>query len=294
MKILNFGSMNLDYIYAVEHFVKPGETLDAISRSVKCGGKGLNQSIAMARAGLKVFHAGCVGTGGECLQALLRENGVNTDLLVPVEEMQGHAVIQVNHAGENCIILYGGSNRFINEKQVADALSRFGEGDYLVLQNEINLLPQIIEAASRRGMKILMNPSPCDDTLRDVDMGKLAWVFMNETEAEYITGEADPDKAWNILHGRYPHLSLLVTLGSEGSAAYRTTDRGTETARQQAVPVKAVDTTGAGDTYTGYFIAGLAENMPLEDCMKRASQAATICVTRLGAAGSIPLINEFK
>ena len=292
MKILNFGSLNLDYVYQVPHFVRPGETLAAEARSVKFGGKGLNQSIALVRAGAQVCHSGCVGAGGENLKAFLRENGVNTESLLSVSEMQGHTVIQVNPDGENCILLYGGSNRCVTEAQVHRTLSAFEAGDYLLLQNEINLLPLIVEQAHQRGMRIVLNPSPYHDALKEVDFGKLTWLLVNEIEAEQITGRAEPEKAWEALHEKYPRLSLLITLGGRGSAVYRVTGCGVETVRQEAVRVRAVDTTAAGDTFTGYFIAGLMEGMPLKDCMARASYAAALSVTRPGAADSIPWKNE--
>lgn len=294
MRVLNFGSLNLDYVYGVERFVRPGETLAALSRDVKHGGKGLNQSIALARAGADTAHAGCMGQGGESLMDMLRENGVDTSCLLPVQEMQGHTVIQVNREGENCILLYGGSNRCLTPEQVRDTLRRFAPGDWLVLQNEVNLLPEIVEEGARRGLSIALNPSPYNDSLRKVDYGKLTWLLVNEIEAEQITGEGDPGHAWEALHARYPRLSALITLGGKGSMAFRVTDAGVEAVRQAAHRVRAVDTTAAGDTYTGYFIAGLMENMPLKACMERASRAAAISVTRPGAAGSIPLRSEVE
>ena len=248
MKVLNFGSLNLDYVYGVDHFVLPGETLDTLNRSVKCGGKGLNQSVALARAGAEVFHAGCIGEGGEPLKKLLDENGVNTSLLRKADDMQGHTVIQVNPAGENCILLYGGSNRCITETQIDETLSCFDEGDWLVLQNEINALPAIVDRASERGLRIVLNPSPFNSALDRVDFGRLSWLFVNEIEMEQASGETEPEKAWEVLHGRYPGLSLLVTLGGSGSIAWRTSEGKIECNRQEAVTVRAVDTTAAGDT----------------------------------------------
>ncbi len=294
MQVLNFGSLNLDYVYGVDHFVQPGETLSAFSRSVKNGGKGLNQSIALARAGAKVFHAGCVGRGGESLKKMLEENGVDTACLLPVEEMQGHTVIQVNRNGENCILLYGGSNQCVTADHVRDTINQFSRGDWLILQNEINLLSAIVEQAANRGMNIALNPSPYNDALRNVDFSKLAWLLVNEIEAEQITGSSDPNQAWEYLHNRYPQLSVLITLGSQGSVAFLVSEQGVEKATQNAVKVQAVDTTAAGDTFTGYFIANLMDNQPLNICMQRASQAAAVSVTRPGAADSIPWKNELE
>ena len=294
MKILNFGSLNLDYVYRVDHFAGPGETLSALSREVKPGGKGLNQSIALARAGARVFHAGCLGKGGEMLRELLEKDGVDTSLLRPVEEMQGHTVIQVDPEGENSILLYGGSNRCVTEEQADETLAAFGPGDWLLLQNEINMNGRIVDRAYERGMRIVLNPSPYDERLAEVDFAKLSWVLVNEVEAEQMTGTQDPEQAWGIMHRRWPDLSAVITLGSRGSTAFARGENGTETARQEAVKVQAVDTTAAGDTFTGYFIAGLAAGKPLRECMAQASLAAAVSVTRPGAADSIPRAEELE
>ena len=294
MRVLNFGSLNLDYVYQVDHFVRPGETLSAASRTVKNGGKGLNQSIALARAGANVAHAGCIGAGGEPLKTMLEREGVDTSKLLAVDEMQGHTVIQVNRDGENCILLYGGSNQCVTEAQIADTMSTFSAGDWLVLQNEVNNLPDIVNAAWERGMIIALNPSPYDSKLDAVDFGKLSWLLVNEVEAGQICGSDDPKAAWEWLHARYPKLSVLITLGSAGSMAFKVEGDHIETAIQEAFRVKAVDTTAAGDTFTGYFISGLMEGLPLKDSMCRASKASSISVTRLGAADSIPFATELE
>lgn len=284
MKVLNFGSLNLDYVYQVEHFVRPGETLSALSQQVNCGGKGLNQSIALAKAGARVWHAGCIGQGGELLAEMLRLNSVNTDLLEKVDALQGNAIIQVDSAGQNCILLFGGSNQCVSSAQIDRTLSAFSSGDYLVLQNEINGLPEIVEKAYEKGMVVVMNPSPYDEKLKQVDFGKLSWLLVNEVEAAQISGSTDPEDAWRFLHKAYPNLSVVITLGAEGSVCYGSKGR----VKQGAFPVKAVDTTAAGDTFTGFFIAGIMEGLTVEQCMERAAAASAISVTREGAAPSIP------
>ena len=292
MKVLNFGSLNLDYVYDVDHFVLPGETLDTLCRNNKCSGKGLNQSVALVRAGADVCHAGCIGEGGEPLKALLEENGVDTASLRKVEGMQGHTVIQVNPAGENCILLYGGSNRCVTAEQIRETFTRFSAGDWLVLQNEINELPAIVAQAAAKGLRIVLNPSPYNSALDRVDFSLLSWLFVNEIEMEQISGEKEPEKAWEVLHAKYPDLSLLITLGSSGSVAWRNEGGTVECCRQQAVRVRAVDTTAAGDTYTGYLIEGLISGRTLAEAMERAARAAAVSVTRPGAADSIPWAAE--
>lgn len=290
MKVLNFGSLNLDYVYQVHHFVSPGETLSAKNQKVNCGGKGLNQSVALAHAGAKVYHAGCIGRGGEPLKTILEQSGVDTQYLKEVDEIQGNAVIQVNESGENCILLFGGSNQCVEEQQIESTLSAFSEGDYLVVQNEVNALPMMVDMAFERGMKIVLNPSPYDEKLQQVDFAKIAWLLVNEVEAEQISGSSNPQKAWEILHERYPQLSVVITLGRAGSICYS----GKQCCRQEACPVETVDTTAAGDTFTGFFIAGLMEGMELVQCMRYAAVAAAISVTREGAAPSIPAREEVQ
>ena len=294
MKILNFGSMNLDHVYQVPHFSRPGESLSVTELATGPGGKGLNQSIAMARAGATVFQGGCLGTGGERLKTLLEENGVDTSLLWPVDEAQGHAIIQVSPDGENSILYYGGSNRCVTEPQIEQTLAPFAQGDLLVLQNEIVLLAEIIEQAYAKGLTILLNPSPFDEELAKVDFGKLDWLIINELEAGFLTGTQDPDQAWEVLHDRYPRLSVVITLGSAGSRAYQVRADQVEQVQQKAFPVQAVDTTGAGDTFTGYFAAGLVRGDTLRQCMEKAALAAAISVTRPGAASSVPTLAEVE
>ena len=171
-------------------------------------------------------------------------------------------------------------------------ITGFGQGDWLILQNEINGLPLITELAAGQGMHIVLNPSPYDRSLEKTDLNRLDWLLVNEIEAEQISGEKEPEKVWEKLHGQYPALSVLITLGSSGSTAYRAGGGNIETHREEAVRVKAVDTTAAGDTYTGYFIAGLTAGRTLRACMNEASRAAAIAVTRPGAAGSIPWRKE--
>ena len=294
MKILNFGSLNVDYVYSVDYFVRAGETLKANSREVLPGGKGLNQSVALARAGAQVYHAGCIGADGEFLRELLNKKGVNTEYLRTIDGMQGHTIIQVDKKGENCILLYGGTNRSIGDSQIDETLAHFGQGDWLVLQNEVNSLPRIVDAAFARGMRIVLNPSPFEESLKEVDFGKLSWLLVNEVEACQCSGSDEPERAWDVLHARYPGLSVLITLGRAGSIAHAVGPDGVDTVRQQAFRADAVDTTAAGDTFTGFFIGGLAEGRPLDECMRRASMASAISVTRMGAAVSIPKVEEVE
>lgn len=287
MKILNFGSLNLDKVYAVPHFLRPGETLSAEKVETFCGGKGLNQSVALARAGGNVFHAGCVGASdGGMLLDCLRESGADVSLVRRLEDCPtGHTIIQVDASGENCILLFGGANRAVTRQQVDETLAHFAPGDLLVLQNETSELGYMITAAADKGMRIALNPSPMTAALTDLPLEKVTWFLLNEGEAgDLCGGETSADACLDMLLGRYPESRIVLTLGIKGSI-YRDRER---TVRQRAYPVQVVDTTAAGDTFTGFFLSGVAAGEPVEQAMEEAARAASIAISRQGAAPSVP------
>lgn len=288
MKVLNFGSLNLDHVYQVDHMVSPGETLASAELNVFCGGKGLNQSIALAKAGAAVYHAGCIGEDGEALRKTLTEEGVQTDYLKTLPGKTGHAIIQVDKTGQNCILLYGGANRAMTESYIDSVLQHFEKGDILLLQNEINLLDYIIDRAYERGMTIVLNPSPYDENLAACDLNKISIFLINEVEGFQITGESEPDAILAAFSARYPSAKVVLTLGSAGSV-YQDAEL---QHRQEIYKVSAVDTTAAGDTFTGYFIASMLEGADIKECMNLAAKASAIAVTRPGAAPSIPRREE--
>ena len=160
MKVLNFGSLNIDYVYQMAHFIRPGETAPCKTLTAGCGGKGLNQSIALAKAGTEVYHAGLYGGEAQFLLDKMQAAGVNTSLLRLGEGANGHAIIQVDENGQNCIILYGGTNRQITESYVDEVLAHFEAGDVLVLQNEINCMPYVMKRAHEKGLRIAFNAAP--------------------------------------------------------------------------------------------------------------------------------------
>lgn len=288
MKVLNFGSLNLDYVYSVDHMVTPGETLASYGMSVFCGGKGLNQSIALAKAGVPVYHAGMVGEEGGALLEACKEGGVKTDFIKTIPGKSGHTIIQVDKEGQNCILLFGGANRSITKEYVNEVLSHFEKGDILLLQNEVNLLDYIIDRAYETGMMIILNPSPYDSALDACDFSKISMFLLNEVEGGQVTGEKETDAILEKLKEIYPDAKVVLTLGGEGSV-YQYRD---EQYRQGIYPVKVVDTTAAGDTFTGYFISSVLEGLPVPEGLKLAAKASAIAVSRQGATASIPLREE--
>ena len=290
MQVVNFGSLNIDHVYAVEHFCRAGETILTERYTQSVGGKGLNQSIAVARSGQPLFHAGALGAGGEQLEKTLTACGVDLRYLQHVATPQGHAIIQVQPDGQNCIFLYGGSNRSIGPDEIDAVLSHFTAGDYLLLQNEISSLPYLLRAAAARGLRIVLNASPISEWLLEADLSCLDWLVVNEVECAALAHCDDPDASYAALRARYPGIGILLTLGESGSVSWKDG----EEIRQQAYPVHAVDTTGAGDTFMGYFVGCLAQGMDRKDAMQYAAMASSIAVTRPGAAASIPEMPEVR
>ena len=294
MKVLCFGSLNIDYTYKVDHFVKKGETLSSESLKVFSGEKGLNQSIALAKAGADIWHAGAIGSDGIFLVKELEKAGVNTEYITVLENVRtGNAIIQNDKEGDNCIILYGGANHAITKEQVNSVLEHFHSGDFLVLQNEINELPYIMEQAHKKDMKIVLNPSPMNDRIFELPLAYVNYFVLNEIEAgqlldmEIKEGFDGKELSKKLLE-RFPEAAIVLTLGSDGSVYLDKQNR----VCQSAFRVKTVDTTAAGDTFTGFFIGGILKKLSVGDAMEMASKAAAIAVSRAGAAPSIPLWKE--
>ncbi|MEG2192981.1 MAG: ribokinase [Oscillospiraceae bacterium] len=288
MRILNLGSLNIDRVYGVENFVQPGETISSLSLNTYCGGKGLNQAIAAKKAGSEVFMAGKVGTDGAILLSKLKEFAVDTQFVLISEGFSGHAIIQVEKSGQNSIILYGGANREISHSDVDFILSHFEKGDILLLQNEISSMPYIIQKGYEKGMIIALNPSPMNEKLLECDLSKVAYFIMNEIEAQAICGEKEPDKAIETIHLKYPNSKIVITLGADGVKYFD----GEKTYFHGIFKVDVVDTTAAGDTFTGYFLNGVLENMEPMEILDMASKASAIAVSRMGAANSVPTKGE--
>ena len=285
MKILDFGSLNIDYTYEVDHITQAGETQTAYSRTIFCGGKGLNQAIALAKAGSEVYLAGLIGDEGQMLVDAAAGAGVRTDLIRKIPgEATGHTIIQVDAEANNCITLFPGTNRMIDHAFVDEVLAHFAAGDVILLQNEISSLDYIIDCAARKGMMIILNPSPYDAHLRACDLTKVNLFLVNEVEGYQICGAHEPQKILDRMAAAYPDAKIVLTLGGDGSCCRD----GVQCFRQEIFPVKAVDTTSAGDTFTGYFVTFLLEGRPIQECLRIAAMASSISVSRPGASASIP------
>lgn len=285
MKFLNFGSLNLDFVYDVEHFVRPGETISSAALNTFSGGKGLNQSVALSRAGAQTYHGGCIGKDGQVLLDGLRAAGADVSFVRVLKSCRtGHAIIQVDPSGQNCILLFGGANQAVTDVQIEETLSRFGAGDFLLLQNEINGLEQLMKKAAEKGIRIAFNPSPIDGKISQLPLGKVEFFLLNEIEGAALGGGNRPEEILEGLKKRYPKAKIVLTLGKEGALYFD----GEKTFFQPIFPVKVMDTTAAGDTFTGYFLEAVSRGLPGDVCLKRAAAASAIAVSRKGASPSIP------
>lgn len=284
MRILNFGSLNIDRVYQVDHFVRAGETILSGEYASNIGGKGLNQSIALVRAGAHVIHAGAIGPDGMELKTALKTDGVDTGYILQVPEASGHAIIQIAN-GENSIIVYGGANQTIDPAYVNKVLDEFGTGDLLLVQNEISCVPYIMKQAKARGMKVAINASPITAEMLQYPLELADYIIVNEQEGEALAdiSDASYEEILKCVAEKYG-TAVVLTAGEKG-AYYRS---GEAQYYQPIIKTNTVDTTGAGDTFCGYFLAGLSEGMEPGEILKMAAAAAAITVSRPGASKSIP------
>ncbi|MDR0597858.1 MAG: PfkB family carbohydrate kinase, partial [Treponema sp.] len=244
MKILVFGSLNIDLIFPVDHIVRPGETVGSAAPIKSAGGKGANQAAALAKAGMDARMAGKVGEDGEFLLRLLRSYGVNTDCVSRYEGATGQAIIQLDKNKQNAILLFSGGNGQITSDEIQQTIGKFGRGDTILLQNEVVRLGEIMETASERGLRICLNPSPCDERIETLPLQLADTFFVNELEGAALAslpGTTPPPQILDRLEERFPAAEIILTAGKEG--AYY----GFRGAREKGdiVDLPVADTTGA-------------------------------------------------
>ena len=285
-RIITLGSLNLDFTYQLPKPLEVGETLSSLSYRCGAGGKGANPSIAAARAGAEVYHAGRIGSDGTLLRRTLADSGVRLDFLEEVETPTGHAVVLINDAGDNSIVLFGGANRTIDETFIDRVTSAAKPGDILLLQNEITNIDHAMEAGKKAGMRVAFNFAPFDPKLApELPLSLCDYLFLNRIEAGGIAGKSDVEEILETLARRYPETELVLTLGPEGAVAL--TPAG-QRFHADSPRVKVVETTAAGDTFIGYYLAGILDGLKPGKALERACRAAALCCSRAGAAESIP------
>lgn len=291
MKILNIGSLNYDKVYHVEHFVMPKETLIANEYHEFIGGKGLNQSIALAKAQANIYHAGRVGSDGDDLINCLDKQNVNTSLILKDELESGHAIIQ-NSDGQNCIIINQGANARISEADIDLYLKDFDKNDILLLQNEISNVDYAIKSAKKKGMIVCFNAAPMNEKVLSYPLDMIDILIVNEVEGQALAGldKLDYSEIIDILKNKYPNSKIVLTLGKDGAYFLDKDIKYYQAARE----VKAVDTTAAGDTFVGYFLYNYLTFNDYKKAMKIATYASSLSVLKNGAMNSIPSYLEVE
>ncbi len=289
-RVFNFGSINIDHVYQMPRLARPGETISSTGYARGAGGKGFNQSVAVARAGAQVSHIGFIGEDGVWLRDFLSAEGVDCSGVGIAADATGHAIIQVLPDGENCIFLHAGANHCATRESVRAALQGAQPGDWFLCQNETSDVAASLEEARRIGLKTALNAAPaletaCSSILHNVDL-----LVVNESEAAALGGLPSPAASVAKLRSDFPVLGIVLTLGAEGAIW---SGPGIEESTP-AVPTDVVDTTAAGDTFTGYLLAALLQGCNPHKAMALANRAASITVSRPGAAASIPLLREVE
>lgn len=284
MNAFVFGSLNIDRVYPVPHLPSTGEMLRSNGYEIHVGGKGLNQAVALKKAGFNVSIAGLVGCDGDFLTDYLNKCGVDTSAVGRTDGFSGHAVIMIDSVGRNQMIIYPGANREIDEKYCDKALEGAEVGDLILMQYETSCVEYMMKKAKAKGLTVAFNPSPFVDEIKNSPFDCVDFLFVNEQEGNLLTDETEPKKIKEKLLKLNPEMKILLTLGSDG-AVYA--DKNTYTFCP-AFNVNAVDTTGAGDTFTGYALKELLSGTAPEIAIKTASAASAIAVTKKGAAETIP------
>ena len=276
--IYNLGSINADYFYRVPHLPAPGETLAADTMSRGLGGKGANQSVAASLAGSSVQHIGAVGADGAWAAQALADFGVDISHVSTVDAPTAHAIINVDPAGENAIVILSGANQKQSLTQLNMALNHANPGDTLLLQNETNLQVDAAQLARAKGMKVIYSAAPFSAEAVKAIMPFTDLLVMNAVEAAQLTD------ALGVALSDLPVSQLLITHGADGADWIE----GGKTHHVPAFPVNPVDTTGAGDCFIGYVAAGLDQGMPPDQAMRLGVAASALQVQQHGTADAIP------
>lgn len=282
--IWNLGSINIDNFYEVPHLPAAGETLAATSFGFGLGGKGANMSVAAARAAARVMHIGAVGIEGRWTRERLMEYGVDTPHIAELDVPTGHANIVVERGGENNIVLFQGANVHLTEAIIGAALTEASPRDFLLMQNETNGQEYAAATAQALGLRVVYAAAPFNEAAVARVLGRVDLLVLNEVEAAQLETATGKD----ISALGVP--DVVVTLGAKGckwvsNNAINTFD---------AYPADALDTTGAGDTFTGYLVAGLDRGMAMEGAIDLALKAAALMVMRRGTADVIPDLKEIQ
>jgi len=289
-RICVIGSINVDIVFSVDRIARPGETISSRGTRKFLGGKGQNQAIALRHAYPDIALAGIIGTADSWILDELGRQRIDVSMVRMIGVDTGSAFIQVDSTGQNSIVLGKGANHCFDREGIDNILRNLRSGDLVVLQNEINLLGYILESATARGIAVAFNPSPFELNICKLPLQRLKYLILNEIEGEGLTGVSDLGVILDRLHAMLPDTITVLTLGANGAICREAN----ETFRVEGRRVNAIDTTAAGDTFMGYFLAETMRGATLGDALRRANIAASISVTRPGSASSIPTREEVE
>ena len=292
MAIINFGSINVDHVYQVDHFVQPGETIASSDYIRLLGGKGANQSIALAKAGSEVRHVGKIHESDAPFKQAMIKHGIDCKYVSCAETLTGHAIIQVTPSGENAIVLFGGANQELTNKDIMHALGNAKPSDWVLTQNETSSIELVLTQAKELGLKVAFNPAPMTELVKQLPHDCIDLLIVNEVEAEEISGIQDLDMMEAYFRSEWPDSEVLITLGKAGVRMLKKE----RTINVPAFVVEAVDTTAAGDTFIGFFLSAYSNHQDSETALSRACAASALAVMQIGAAQSIPTkdqVNRF-
>jgi ribokinase len=284
MAVINFGSINIDHVYEVEHFVQPGETIASHHYQCLLGGKGANQSIALARAGSEVRHVGKINEADVAFKQTMIRDGIDCKHVTCTETASGHAIIQVTPSAENAIVLFGGANHEMTPKDIIFALDTVKPADWVLTQNETSNIDQVLIQAKEKGLRVAFNPAPMTESVKQLPLQCVDLLIVNEVEAEEISGRKDLDEIEAYFRLDWPDTEVLITLGKAGVRMLKKD----KTIDVPAFEVDAVDTTAAGDTFIGYFLSAYSNHTDSKVALTRACAASALAVMKVGAAQSIP------
>ncbi|GGD21403.1 ribokinase [Sinisalibacter lacisalsi] len=280
MAVWNLGSINEDRFYRVPRLPGPGETLTATRFSVGLGGKGANQSVAVAKAGSTARHIGRIGPEGAWARDSLKALGVDVGFVIQGEVPTGHANVHVDNAGENMIVIYPGANRAFELPQIETALAKARPGDFLLLQNETNLTREAAQKAKEKGLFVVYSAAPFEAGPARAMLPFVDILALNEIEAGQLSADV------GVAVDELPVARLLVTRGAAGAVLHDHAAGKVHTVA--AFPVDPLDTTGAGDCFVGYVVAGLDQGLSPVDALRLGAAAAALQVTRPGTSEAIP------
>ncbi len=288
MAVINFGSINIDHVYQVDQFVQPGETISSSDYQQLLGGKGANQSVALAKAGSEVMHVGRLNELDAHIKQFMIKQGINCKYVTCTETPTGHAIIQVASSGENAIVLFGGANKELGNQDILRALDSANPNDWVLTQNETSAIEKVLQQAKDHDLKVAFNPAPMTDSVKDLPHDCIDLLIVNEVEAAEISGTEDIDQIESYFREYWPHAEVIITLGKQG---VRMLCEG-ETLNVEAFAVEAIDTTAAGDTFIGYFLSAYNQKQDRVTALKRGCAASALAVTKVGASQSIPSTEE--